>query len=264
MRFSKILLLIIGILIVNIYGTLEAMAASNDFSAILSVSDTHVIASTTVVSTITVTNLDNTYGADIAISYKGSSIASFYLGAGKSKSVNHSVQINATTDIVYTIYASHGPDISKTKNTNTVRVYVEQPATPTPTHTPGPTPKPTKIPTPTHTIIPTPATTPVSSEVIDSTSTNTVEIEYINSAQDSRTGWGEPINRPVSPKEVLDDLFKISMSDWLGINVDDIDAHTYQETYRIRRIILGISMLLVLSILVLIIAITAVIKRKEK
>jgi len=261
MKFRKILLLIIGILIVNIFGTLEAMAASNDFTAALSVSDTHVTAGTTVVSTITVTNLDNTYGADITISYKGKSIASFYLGAGKSKSVNHSVQIKVTTDIVYTVYASHGPDISKTKNTNTVRVYVEQPATPMPTHTPKPTEVPT--PTPTQTVAPTFTPTHEPDEVASVVPTSAVEIDYISSSHDSKTGWGEPIDRPETSKEVLDDLFKISMSEWLGINAQN-DSITSKETYRLRRLILGISILLVLSILVLIIAITAVTKRKEK
>ena len=107
--------------------TALAAKGSNDFSAALSVSDTTVSAGTTVKCSIKITNTDPTYGADCVVyNKKGQTVASFYLGPSQSRTVTDSVLVKSTVSIYYSVYASHGPDISKTKNTNTVTVTVEQ------------------------------------------------------------------------------------------------------------------------------------------
>jgi len=101
-----------------------AAAGENDFTAVLSVSATEVTPPNTVVWTyITITNTDPTYGCDVSVSTPGGlSITTFYLESGASRVVNHVEDVTETRDIYYVVTAYHGPDISKTKNTNTVRV----------------------------------------------------------------------------------------------------------------------------------------------
>lgn len=234
MKLKQILPIIISILIIS---SPKALATSNDFNTSLSVSNTIVPAGTTVVSTITVTNTDKDYGADVAISYDGQSISSYYLPAGQSEVITHNVLINETTNILYTVYASHGPDISKTKNTNAVIVYIEQPTTPTPTNTPIPAPTDTPTPAP-----------EITTGIIAET---TEQIDVF--IADDNIGWGTLVARPDPPEEVFDNLFGKSLGSWLGINpayaATENYTDTMREVHRIRRIIASLFVLLILAIL---------------
>jgi len=240
MKNTKIYIAAIFSLILILTPAYARAEGSNDFTANLSVSDTLVTAGTTVTCTITVTNTDTTYGADVAISYNGQVIDSYYLNAGKSEISTHNITINKTTDVYYTVYASHGPDISKTKNTNTVTVYVESPATATPTHTPSVESAETITPTPSIAEEIAPDVTP-----------------YIETDDD--LGWGAPIKIENSPTRVMDNLFKESFGDWLGANQEILGDYKY--IYTMRKIISAIILLIVLSLIVFIIVAVRVIKK---
>lgn len=215
----------------------------NDFTAQLSVSDTIVTSGETITCTITVENTDTTYGADISISYNGQYIDSYYLNAGQTETTTHNITVYKTTDVNYTVYASHGPDISKTKNTNTVTVQVIEPATNTfaPTHTPY---------VETETITPTP--TAVITELV--TPEVTLHIE-----PDENLGWGKPIKFETNSLRIMDNVLKESPADWLGIGQEN--KGEYKNIYTMRKIIAGIAALIVLSFSLLIVAMVRMFKK---
>lgn len=259
---AKIMLWIIIVSVILTILPIAVYAAANDFSAILSVSDTQVEQGSTVTSTINIVNLDKTYGADINITYEGNVISTFYLAAGKSKSIQHSIVINMQIDIFYTVNASHGPDINNTKDTNAVTIYIKQPATPTPTITENNSAEPNVTTTPTRTPLITtpPSVTPTVSEDTLITAVNADNI-----------GWGIPISKIQPPEAVLSHFSDTDILSWLGIttnsndNFADINSTTssnQQNVYTIRRWLVSLAVLLFLIIVViLVIVIISLIKK---
>lgn len=241
MKLKKLLIAIGIIILLTI--PLRVSAASNDFTATLSVSDTHVTSGTTITGTIIITNTDNTYGADVAVSYGAQVISSFYLSAGQTKTIYHNVTISKTTDVYYTVHASHGPDISESKDTNTVTVYVVQPSTATP--------KPTNTATFTPNITPEITVTPyVTQEEADDIREDNQG--NLGLSTDENTGWGTPILQPKKEQEVFDNLFRENIIKWLGLNSDKVNNVT-KEVYNIRRLLTTVFLLIIVVIAVFII-----------
>ncbi len=282
MKSNKILSILIASLFIALSFPLNAFAADNEFTAQLSVSPTQVATGSTVTSTITVTNKDTTYGADISVSYEGQHIKSFYLAPGQQSSFEHNIIINENTNIYYTVNASHGPDISNTKQTNTVSVSIIQPSTPTPTptavitntHTPSPTPTatatstatPTATLTATPTLLPEDSFTPEPSQSADSNDNETI---------DDKTGWSAFISLPQPTMKVFSGLYGTNILKWLGINNDTVNIvdestselspstlNLIERIYNIRRLLFAVLSLVLLSSII--ISIILIIKPAKK
>ncbi len=128
MKTKRYALVLLAVFVISMVFPTMALAekGSNDFTTGLSIPDTTVEAGETFSTIVSVKNLDPTYGCDVTITTSsGEWKASFYLAAGQSQSETIMRSIQHTTDIYYVVTASHGPDISKTKNTSTKTVYVE-------------------------------------------------------------------------------------------------------------------------------------------
>ncbi|MCK5128258.1 MAG: hypothetical protein KAQ68_00285 [Clostridiales bacterium] len=270
---KKLLILIISIFIALSF-PMNATAADNEFTATLQVSPTTVSAGATVTSTILVTNLDTTYGADVNIFYNGGYITSFYLGAGKQHVINHNIVINEDTNVFYTVNASHGPDIHNTELTNTVHVVIFEPTTPTPEQsvtTDTPTDIPTPTPTATINIPVTPTATLVAPEA-----TGIDEPSNIVLSDDTK-GWGAFVTAPHQPMQVFGSLYGTNLFAWLGINKDtkdisdDTSSISYineqnanNKVYSIRRWLFAMmSLMIILSVILSVILIKKYVKKSN-